>query len=104
MKFLTLNARGIEARGAEDRRGFSVYEGSRAVAREVSSIPAYLRTMRQDLTNTGILEPHSDGDLVLGPCLQLSLKRCRRPAGKQQQRTHPLEGLNGENPQADSNR
>jgi hypothetical protein len=52
---LHLKAKGIEARGVDGAEGFVVRAGSQAVKEEVTSIPAYLRELRQSLLNQSVL-------------------------------------------------
>ncbi|HQU17206.1 MAG: hypothetical protein B7Z66_15190 [Chromatiales bacterium 21-64-14] len=54
---LTLSARGAEARGREVRDGFIVLAGSRARASETASIHAYMRDLRAQLCERGVLVP-----------------------------------------------
>ena len=60
--FLSIQAKGIEAKGYEESGGFVVCEGSQVVIEETSSCHAYLRDLRRDLkTQGGLTEaPGSD--------------------------------------------
>lgn len=54
---LVLAERGAEARGREVRDGFIVLAGSRARANETASIHAYMRELRAQLCDRGVLVP-----------------------------------------------
>ena len=60
---LYLRERGAEARGAELKDGFLVRAGSWARAHEVQSIHAYMRDLRAQLLERGVLE--QDGDQLV---------------------------------------
>ena len=57
---LRLKAKGIEGRGVETPQGFVVRAGSRAVKKEVTSIPANVTAMRHTLIAKGVLQ--ADGE------------------------------------------
>lgn len=51
---------GMHATGYEGPQGFIVEKGSQAAAREVRSIHNFLRTLRRDLLDQGVLVPRDD--------------------------------------------
>ncbi len=57
---LSLNAKGVEAKGAETPQGFLVRKGSQAVGKEVASIHGFLSELRRSLVENGVLK--LDGD------------------------------------------
>lgn len=59
-RFLKLTAKGINAKGYQQPGGFVVSEGSTAVRMEVGSIHQYMRTVRRDLLEQGVMEPAGD--------------------------------------------
>jgi hypothetical protein len=58
---LRLTAKQAEATGADGPEGFVVFEGSLARLDEVTSIHAYLTTLRQRLVNEGVMRPDGAG-------------------------------------------
>lgn len=59
-EILTLKQRGAEGKGRETKDGFVVHSGSKARASETSSIHEYLRELRNQLLEMGVLS--LDGD------------------------------------------
>ena len=57
---LHLRARGADAQGREVADGFVVLQGSRARVSEVESIHDYLRDLRRQLRDRGVLEPEGE--------------------------------------------
>lgn len=53
---LFLNARGIEATGADTPQGFVVYQGAHASKSETPSMHAYMREIRSDLMRLGVFK------------------------------------------------
>lgn len=60
---LILEERGARATGREVGDGFVVFEGSRARSTEVASIHEYMRDLRHQLQERGVLKP--DGDNLI---------------------------------------
>jgi hypothetical protein len=60
-----LKSKGIEARGYESPAGFVVEAGSKAVSSEVPSIHEFLKRLRADLLEQGVLAPGDKGTLKL---------------------------------------
>jgi hypothetical protein len=58
---LYLNERGAKGSGREVGDGFIVFSGSRARVGEVPSIHEYLRDLRRQLQDRGVLVPDGDG-------------------------------------------
>lgn len=59
-KELYIKAKGIEARGIDGIKGFTVRAGSKAIKQEVPSIHAYLHEMRDSLIRQGVLMDKGD--------------------------------------------
>lgn len=57
---LILEERGAKATGREVGDGFVVFEGSRARSTEVASIHEYMRDLRRQLQERGVLKPDND--------------------------------------------
>lgn len=57
---LFLKAKGIDAQAYLEPGGFVVCAGSTAVKNEVQSIHQYMSTLRRDLAEKGVLEPHGE--------------------------------------------
>jgi hypothetical protein len=54
-ELLTIDAKGISAKGYEDAKGFVVVKGSQLVRTEANSIRQYLSTLRRDFLAQGIV-------------------------------------------------
>ena len=58
--YFNIRAKGIEARGYEDAKGFVVTAGSGMVTEETNSIHAYLTALRRDLVEQAVVELRGD--------------------------------------------
>jgi len=54
-QLLSIETKGITARGYEDAKGFVVVKGSQLVKEEVPSIPQFVSTLRKDLLTQGVV-------------------------------------------------